>query len=1096
VRSVDNKIRLVNESSELLTIQKHAHVCQVTPITDDITAEKEHIPSPNKLPRTCTGSIDQIKIDPDKQLPSHAHVMLQDCIKKYEDVFRPDIPGYNGKAGPCKAVVNMGTSKPPQRKGRMPLYPRHRLEELQSKFDELEAQGVFSRPQDIGIDVEYVNPSFLVHKPSGGFRLVTAFADVGKYCKPQPSLMPNVDETLRTIATWNVIITTDLTKAFYQIPLSRSSMAYCGVVTPFRGLRVYTRCAMGMPGSETALEELLSLVLGPLIQEGVVCKLADDLYCGGSDYNDLIRNWDRLLDALHKCNLRLSAAKTVIAPVSTTILGWLWKQGTISASPHKISTLTACKPPETIKSLRSFLGAYKALARVLPNCANHISELESATCNSKSADKVDWTDSLHESFRGAQSALATNRTITLPRPDDVLWIVTDGSVTRHGIGSTLYVTRNNKTLLAGFYSAKLKKHHIKWLPCEIEALAIASAITHFAPYIIQASTHAYVLTDSKPCVQALEKLYRGEFSASPRVTTFLTVASRYQVTLHHLAGKANIPSDFASRNAPECQEPRCQICSFIAAAETSVVHSVDVSDILSGVSKIPFTSRAAWLAAQREDSDLRRVFAHLSQGTRPTRKETSVKDAKRYLQHVSIARDGLLVVKRLDNHPAMTETIVVPRSAMPGLLTVLHLRLNHPSRHQLQQVVSRYFFCLNLSDYVADVTEQCHTCQSLKTTRAPVLQSSEEPPESVGLRFAVDILRRERQFIFLLRETVTSYTLTCIISDERHATLKSALFQMICLLKPLDGPKCTVRCDAAPGFQALQRDEFLLSMGIQLDIGRVKNVNKNPVAEQAVRELELEILKIEPQQGPITSLQLAKATATLNSRFRSRGMSAREMWFQRDQFNNNQLPINDVDLITQQQSARTSNHPYSIKSKGGQGHNQQNTIAVGDIVYLIQDTNKTQARPRYIVASIDGEWCFIRKFVGKQLRESAYKVKLLECYKVPSHKYQERTDSHRPINVETNEPPTTPPEVEPVEERQSNLPSDAPQAGPSDVPHDLPAIPTEILPTELQGSQDTDINRTPQVEASNEDMDSPQSVQPRRSERIRKPPTYLEDFVT
>ena len=52
--------------------------------------------------------------------------------------------------------------------------------------------------------------------------------------------MPNVDDTLRTIAKWDMIVTTDLTKAFYQIPLSCDSMAYCGVETPFRGLRVYT----------------------------------------------------------------------------------------------------------------------------------------------------------------------------------------------------------------------------------------------------------------------------------------------------------------------------------------------------------------------------------------------------------------------------------------------------------------------------------------------------------------------------------------------------------------------------------------------------------------------------------------------------------------------------------------------------------------------------------------------------------------------------------------------------------------------------------------------------------------------------------------
>ena len=94
----------------------------------------------------------------------------------------------------------MGPVEPPQRKGRLSQYARHQLLELQQKFDELEALGVFKRPEDINIPVEYLNPSFLVKKPSSGYCLVTAFANVGCYSKPQPSLMPDVDSTLCLIA--------------------------------------------------------------------------------------------------------------------------------------------------------------------------------------------------------------------------------------------------------------------------------------------------------------------------------------------------------------------------------------------------------------------------------------------------------------------------------------------------------------------------------------------------------------------------------------------------------------------------------------------------------------------------------------------------------------------------------------------------------------------------------------------------------------------------------------------------------------------------------------------------------------------------------
>ena len=141
--------------------------------------------------------------------------------------------------------------------------------ELQQKMDELEAQGVFKRPEEVGVSAEYLNPSFLVNKPNGGHRLVMAFADVGQYSKPQPSLLPDVDSTLCTIAKWKYIIVTDLTSAFYQIPLSRCSMKCCGVATPFRGVRMYTCCTMGMPGSETALEELMCRMLGNCVQDGI-----------------------------------------------------------------------------------------------------------------------------------------------------------------------------------------------------------------------------------------------------------------------------------------------------------------------------------------------------------------------------------------------------------------------------------------------------------------------------------------------------------------------------------------------------------------------------------------------------------------------------------------------------------------------------------------------------------------------------------------------------------------------------------------------------------------------------------------------------------
>ena len=139
-------------------------------------------------------------LDPDSILPARIYTEFESLHARYDIVFDPNFPGYNASAGDFKAVVNMGPVQPPQRKGRLPQYSRSKLTELQEHFDRLEVLGVFKRPEEIGVVAEYLNPSFLVKKPSGGHRLVTSFTEVAKYTKPQPSFMPDVDSTLRQLA--------------------------------------------------------------------------------------------------------------------------------------------------------------------------------------------------------------------------------------------------------------------------------------------------------------------------------------------------------------------------------------------------------------------------------------------------------------------------------------------------------------------------------------------------------------------------------------------------------------------------------------------------------------------------------------------------------------------------------------------------------------------------------------------------------------------------------------------------------------------------------------------------------------------------------
>ena len=76
-------------------------------------------------------------------------------------------------------------------------------------------------------------------------------------------------------------------------------------------------------------------------------------------------------------------------------------------------------------------------------------------------------------------------------------------------------------------------------------------------------------------------------------------------------------------------------------------------------------------------------------------------------------------------------------------------------------------------------------------------------------------------------------------------------------LHPLDGPNVVIRVYPAQGFRAIRDDETLEHFRISIEVGRVKNPTKNPVAEKAISELENELLKQEPEGGPVLPLSLS-----------------------------------------------------------------------------------------------------------------------------------------------------------------------------------------------------------------------------------------------
>ena len=211
-------------------------------------------------------------------------------------------------------------------------------------------------------------------------------------------------------------------------------------------------------------------------------------------------------------------------------------------------------------------------------------------------------------------------------------------------------------------------------------------------------------------------------------------------------------------------------------------------------------------------------------------------------------------------------------------------------------------------------------------------------------------------------------------------------------------------------------------------------------------------------------------------------MSARELWTQRDQFTNEQLPLNDYRIIREQHALRNANHEQSEQSKSPRGRGSMPTpqhIDTGDIVYLYSDKSKLRSRCRYLVVSTDGDWIHISKFAGNQLRATSYRVKRTECYKViaetghdlpMSYQYDDVTPADNPV------PPEAPPDV------------------PVELSYPPPTV--EPPPGEPYQEEAATLNHEPAVSSEPDERECPSEEPPRRSTRALRPPVYLKDFVT
>ncbi len=228
---------------------------------------------------------------------------------------------------------------------------------------------------------DWASPIVLVPKMDGSVRFCVDYRRVNAVSKFDAYTMPRVDE----LGVAHFYSTLDLTKGYWQIPLSPLSKEKTAFTTPF-GLHQFITLLFGLFGAPATFQHLMDKVLRP--HNAYAAAYLDDIIIHSNDWKRHMEHLRAVLRLLRVAEFTANPRKCAIGRVEVRYLGFHLGHGQVRPQIDKTAAIAACPSPKTKKEVRQFLGLPGYYRRFIPNYSDLTSPLTDLT-KKEAPDPVD-----------------------------------------------------------------------------------------------------------------------------------------------------------------------------------------------------------------------------------------------------------------------------------------------------------------------------------------------------------------------------------------------------------------------------------------------------------------------------------------------------------------------------------------------------------------------------------------------------------------------------------------------------------------------------------------------------------------------------------
>lgn len=165
--------------------------------------------------------------------------------------------------------------------------------------------------------------------------------------------MPRIEDVLDQLGPARFISTLDLTREYWQVPVSNDSIEKTAFVTS-QGLYEFKRMPFGLHGAPATFQRLVNKVLRDC--RSFAIAYLDDIVIFSATWEEHLLHLDQVLTRLSEAGLTAKPGKCQLGAQQVVYLGYVVGGGQVRPTEDKVRAVKGSARPLTKKDVRSFLG--------------------------------------------------------------------------------------------------------------------------------------------------------------------------------------------------------------------------------------------------------------------------------------------------------------------------------------------------------------------------------------------------------------------------------------------------------------------------------------------------------------------------------------------------------------------------------------------------------------------------------------------------------------------------------------------------------------------------------------------------------------------